>query len=80
MTIHTALCVSVCVSCTVLCMSLNMCPWQVSLAGDPFGGALNSDVADSLDDGYLGPFMDPPLIACMQIPNKDNLANSIVFE
>ena len=54
------------VTCTVLCKALNMCPWQVSLAGDSgslighlfgtFGGASNFDVADSLGGAYLGPF------------------------
>ena len=47
-------------------MALNMCLWQVSLAVDSgslighllvtFGGAPDSDVANSLDSAYLGPF------------------------
>ena len=47
-------------------MTLNMLLWKVSLAGDSgsmighllviSGGAPNSDVADSLDGAYLGPF------------------------
>ena len=52
--------------CPVLYKALNMHLWQVSLAGNfssliglmsmTFGGAPNSNVADSLDGAYLGPF------------------------
>ena len=56
-------------ACTVLCRTLNMCLWQVSLAGDSgsliwsppvtFSGAPNFDVDNSFDGGYLGWFIPP---------------------
>ena len=61
----------------IWCRTLNMHLWQVSLAGDfrsligclsvIFGGALNFDVADSLDSAYLDHSLDHGLISLSNI-------------